>query len=33
MGSAGVQQALRAGLTDELILHLVPVLGPMPGMT
>ena len=26
MGSAGVQQALRAGLLDELIVHLVPVL-------
>ncbi len=26
MGSAGVQQALREGLLDELILHLVPVL-------
>jgi dihydrofolate reductase len=26
MGSAGVQQALRAGLLDELILHQVPVL-------
>jgi len=26
MGSAGVQQALREGLLDELIVHLVPVL-------
>jgi dihydrofolate reductase len=26
MGSAGVQQALREGLLDELILHLVPIL-------